>query len=109
MTNYPTAAMIVERLIVKRVIADLLEKYPGPITVNDGEEDVLTSRSESEIYAAMFSTYEDILLFDVKDDPWSFVHFIYGNDGTDVIHDYGMRIEGVMAPINAWIDGGMGT
>jgi hypothetical protein len=34
----------------------------------------------------------------------SFVRFVFGNDGYDVIADYGVSLEDILAPINAYAD-----
>ncbi len=86
----------IEKKIVASVIADLLEA-DFLITVNDGEEDVLLSSDDPEaIAAAMMSTDEDYLMVDgPKFNGW--VRFIYGNDGPDVISDYTVNLEQVIA------------
>ena len=96
-----------ERKIVKRVI-DAVFGVPGySISVCDGEEMVTKQlRSTSEVLGAMFSTDEDILYiqrsFETK--PFASVHFIYGNDGWDVVHDYTTNLESLMAPILAYAE-----
>jgi hypothetical protein len=103
-----TAVMIVERLIVKRVIADLLGAYPDlDLSLNEGEEDAVASRDPIAIYEAMFKGDEDALFVGAGDAKESFVYFVYGNEGVDVIHDYAVRLMPVMDPIIEWIDRGM--
>ena len=70
--------------------------------VNDGEETTIHhSRDLDAIQAALFTTDEDWLL--VYEDPkgigsksdW-WVHFVYGNDGWDVISDYCVALDDVL-------------
>lgn len=77
----------IEKKIVQRLIADALEQG-FTLSVNDGEETVLTrSADAAAIEAAMFSTGEDYLCF-AKDGKYvGVVQLVYGNDGYDVIAD----------------------
>ena len=34
----------------------------------------------------------------------SFVFFVYGNEGWEVVNDYGVSLEAAMAPINKWCE-----
>jgi hypothetical protein len=69
------------------------------IDVNDGEETTLKgSTSLKAITEACFSTDED-RFYTYKEGKKSFVQFIYGNGGHDVISDYGMSLEPVMAGV----------
>jgi hypothetical protein len=91
----------VEREIVTKVIECLLAAG-FLIQVNDGEEDVTDRIKDSEaILAAMFSTDEDLLFVSIPDNDGvasRWIHFIYGNDGYDVIHDYTVNLEAVIKP-----------
>lgn len=92
---------IVERRIASALIRDgLLAGYT--ISVHDGGEFVLKdSTSRKDILKAMFSTDEDTLYFKTeggKHHGW--VLFIYGNDGWDVISDYSVCLEHIMAGAN---------
>lgn len=98
---------IVEAMIAKQCIADLLAAgfY---VTMHDGEEDmVIRSRDADAIFAAMATTDEDYLFVSDKatgaankraDCGW--VRFIYGNSGPEVINDYTTRLEKTIAPTN---------
>lgn len=90
------ARQMVERKIAKLTIEVLL-KAGFSLGVNDGEEQVLSfSKDAREVFEAMFTTDEDLLLIfepardpndaDKRPDMW--VRFVYGNDGWDVIADY---------------------
>lgn len=88
----------VERKIARRLISDAL-KAGYSITVNDGGEDVLKcSKHLGQILAAMFSTDEDRLFMHREDNPkyYGWVHFVYGNDGWDVVNDYTINLEPIM-------------
>lgn len=98
----------IERKIAKRVIADLLQAG-YTISVSDGEEVVLDdSIDAAKIFAALGTTDEDRLLTQApagaSQPGSSFVWFVYGNGGDDVICDYGVSLEPIMAPISRWID-----
>lgn len=75
------------------------------VTINDGEEDVVTeSTNVDDILERMFSTDEDIMIA-VKDGKGvGWVRFIYGNDGWDVINDYTTNLNEILAPVNAYAD-----
>lgn len=83
-----------ERRIVTAAVHQLLAAGFF-IDVNNGEEDVVVGgRDESAIMAAFFSTDDDTLSAyrpqDLGGTGW--VHFIYGNDGYDVIHDHTVNL-----------------
>lgn len=90
----------IEQQIVKRVIADALAAG-FVLTVHDGEEITLKRSADAkEIFAAMFSTDDDRLYFHRPDQPkgqCGWVHFVYGNDGFDVISDHTVEINGARA------------
>src|SRR5258706_9223571 len=104
-----------EKRIARRVVRDLLAAG-YVITVNNGgdKNEIPYSQDFSEITKAMFATDEEHLLVakwgqDVDTgkrylDETSFVFFVYGNDGWDVVNDYGTNLEPVMEPINRWCD-----
>lgn len=84
----------IEKTIAFEVIECLLS-MGGPVTVNDGEEDVYTGRDGEKILKAMFSTDQDFLL--VKG---GWVSLVYGSSGWDVISDYTTSLEEVITPAN---------
>lgn len=71
------------------------------IAVHDGEEIALPKTDDvRSIIGAMFSTDEDRFIVyrmpGIADAEWErvgWVHFIYGNDGWDVIADYTTNLE----------------
>lgn len=94
---------LVENIIIRRLVGDLL-KAGATISVQDGEEVVLQrSTKKHDILGAMQTTDEDRLFVHIPDKPASFVYLIYGN-GEDVISDYGVSLEPIIAPIYEWIE-----
>jgi hypothetical protein len=95
----------IEKLIAKQCIADLLAAG-YQVSVNDGEETTLhRSTSPDAILAAMFTTDEDWLHVHTPDERlFGWVRFIYGNDGWDVINDYTVNLELVIAATNKLAD-----
>jgi hypothetical protein len=88
-----------ERKIASQCINDLHDAGYG-ITVNGGEEDtVVNSLDHNEVLNAMFTTDEDWLYaVDPKTGiQQGWVRFIYGNDGPDVINDYTINLDTVLA------------
>lgn len=101
-----TCARIRTELKIVRKTASTLIRAGYAISVHDGEEVVLKrSRKVTDIMGVVFTTDEDNFFVYPKDsEQASFVRFIYGNDGWDVINDYGTSLEAVMAPVNAYCD-----
>lgn len=96
--------MKVEHKIVIMCAKSLVSKG-YEIAVNDGEETTLDYTGDlNAIEAALFTTDEDYFLTRKRGKPDSFVRFIYGNDGPDVINDYGMSLEPIMSKVNAFAD-----
>lgn len=97
----------IERRIARRCIADLLDAG-YTITINDGEEDVYTGTDRKAALAAMFTTDEDYIVAkkSVGKDHFriSWVRFIYGNSGWDVINDYTTNLEEVLTKTQALAD-----
>lgn len=101
-----TAHQIIEKLIFKSVVnAALHQGYA--ISLNDGEETtVRRSRDPKELLDAAFSTDEDYLFLHEGDEKarYGWIHFVYGNDGTDVISDYTTNLDELLDPINKRIE-----
>ena len=98
---------LVERVIINRLIGDMLSAG-ALLGVNDGEETTLERSADPvAIKAAMYTTDEDYLLVWASGHTTGrctgWVRLIYGN-GEDVISDYSLNIENLVAPTNAWID-----
>lgn len=97
------AADDTERRIVGRLVRDLLAAGHA-LSVHDGEETVVTKcREEEIIFNALASTDCDTLYVHKADRSRSFVLLIWGN-GRDIISDYGVSLEPVIAPISDWIE-----
>jgi hypothetical protein len=108
--NLETRIQLEKRIARKVVRALLAAGYE--ITVNNGGDrnEIPYSTDFSQIVGAMFATDEEHLITR-KADAFkdgaplkSFVFFVYGNSGYDVICDYGMSLEPVLAPINEYCD-----
>ena len=92
----------VERRILRQVIADALS-MGYLLSVDDGDGfTVRKSADAAAVLAALMTTDEDYLHLD-KFDPngvrteHGWVRFVYGNDGWDVVCDYSVNIEPVLA------------
>jgi len=100
-----------EKRIARRVVRDLLAAG-YVITVNNGgdKNEIPTRRTSPISLRPCFATDEEHLLVQngarmsipasATLDETSFVFFVYGNDGWDVVNDYGTSLEPVMEPIN---------
>jgi len=91
----------VEREIITRLVGDAL-KAGYTLGVNDGEETTLRQCSDAAVVLnAMFTTDEDLLLVYLNGEQFGWVKLVYGNDGWDVISDYTINLEHIMAGANA--------
>jgi hypothetical protein len=95
----------VERSIARRVILDAV-KQGFVIDVNDGEEITLRNATSSTvILKAMMTTDEDYLILRRHNADGTvtrgWVRFVYGNGGWDVICDYSVNLDEVLAGANA--------
>ncbi len=102
---------LIEKIIVGRLVNDLIAAGYR-ITVNDGEEDVVTESADpAVIFPALASTYSDTLTVchtttkgrTGQHPLTSWVLLIWGNDA-DIISDYGMTLDPLMQPIHDWTD-----
>lgn len=101
-----SAVAVVENQIIKRVIKDALAAGYD-LTVFDGEEFTLEhSRDAKAVFAALKTTDDDSLRFSKYGSAVGFVHFVYGNDGFDVISDYSdnAKTEAILAGAIALAD-----
>lgn len=87
-----------KRIVVKTV--ECLLAAGLQVSVCDGEDTTLkNSNDKTAIIAALFTTDDDYLF--VRADSGAgrrMVHFVYGNDGWDVINDYSVSLETVIKP-----------
>lgn len=91
----------IERAIVRRVVKDALAAGYA-LDVDDGGEE-LAATGVTTVQAAMdalMNTDQDDLYL-TRDGKRSWVRFVYGNDGWDVISDYSVNIEAVLAGAEA--------
>jgi hypothetical protein len=86
-----------ERQIAQKIIEDgIAAGYT--IDVYDGGATVLKRSIDPEaIVGAMFSTDSDLLVFHEGDRRMGTVWFVYGNSGWDVVADYSISLEHIMA------------
>lgn len=86
----------VSSLIVKAIIQDAL-KAGYALGVNDGEEIVLDNSADAKaVFAALFSTDEDYLLFRKDGAQAGWVRFVYGNEDWEVVCDHTINLEPIM-------------
>jgi hypothetical protein len=84
----------VEREIVASVVKAAVAKGFTFYIDNGGDDDeCVRTEGEEATLAAMFATDEDrLIIYDPKSDkpnlPLGMFHFVYGNDGWDVLSDY---------------------
>lgn len=91
----------IEKRIARKVVRALLAAG-YELSVNNGgdENEIPFTKSFGQVTGAMFATDDEYL--QARGPSTSFVHFVYGNDGYDVIADYGMSLEPIMAPIDEY-------
>jgi hypothetical protein len=96
--------MKIERQIAKRTIKEAFaDGYK--LGVFDGEELTLADCADaSKVFAAMFTTDEDWLRFYRDGKHVATVYFVYGNDGYDVIADYHVSLDSLMARVQILAD-----
>lgn len=88
----------VERILVERTVDDLLAAGYSLATDQAGELEMPFTDDRQTILAQMMET-DDEHLFALKDGKSSWVYFVYGNDGWDVISDYLTNLEAIIDPI----------
>lgn len=102
------ARIRMEQRIVKLTVKTLLEAGYA-LSVFDGEEQTAwTTTNYTMLHDALMETDEDFLYTKITDADGnkhsSFVRFVYGNDGWDVICDYGVSLEEALKPVNELVD-----
>lgn len=93
------AEMLAERVIVLKLI-DTLLAAGFELSVNDGEENHPWTTDRAAVIDAILNTDEDTLRVR-KDGRTGWVLLVYGNGGWDVICDYTVWLEDVLAPVMA--------
>lgn len=87
----------IELKIVRRLLRDL-QAAGHKLVIDDGEEETPVT-DETEALKLLFNLDEAHIMTEK-----SFVFLVFGNDGNEVICDYGMTLEPILAPINKWAD-----
>lgn len=90
----------VELRIVRRVLSDL-RRTGYELDIDDGDEQTPVT-DEGEALKLLFNL-DEARIYTMREGKTSFVYFVFGNDGYDVISDYGTSLDHVMEPISAWI------
>lgn len=95
----------IERRIVRKVITTAIADGYSLNVDNGGEVLELPNftRNFKEVFNAMFAADEDVLILKKDGRTTSFVRFIYGNSGWDVVNDYGTSLK-FMDEINTYCD-----
>jgi hypothetical protein len=106
----------IEADIVTRTV-DALLAAGYALAVSDGGDlrPEKPSRDREVVLRELMETDDDFLgvwklttgvtgLTEHTDLPNGWVYFVYGNDGWDVINDYTVNLEPVLAPVNAYVD-----
>lgn len=92
----------VERAIVRRVVRDLLDAGFELGTDAEGEDEKPRTTKQAQILPRLMQVDDEHLLIfkpgrtdnDPRPDSW--VRFVYGNDGYDVISDYTTDLDDVL-------------
>lgn len=105
----------VEHDIVERTIKALFAVHYVVFVENGDDEPIGPFRYHAEdglqpsvnrVLAAMFETDDEVLRVEpapsLQHRGW--VHFVYGNDGYDVISDYSTNLESVLKPVTDYAD-----
>lgn len=87
-------ASAMEAAIVRNAVYELLD-HGFTLSVDDGGDDYAINRSSDPdaVLAALMNTDEDRLMARAGDMIKGWVHFVYGNDGHDVICDMTVSLE----------------
>lgn len=92
----------IETAIVRRCAEDLIAAG-HTISVDDGEALVLTNSTDVEaITGVMFATEMEFFRTNHPAKGASFVQFVYGNDGPDVIADHGVKLTDDLESVTAY-------
>ncbi len=93
-----------EARIVKKTVRALLDAG-YLLRVADGESlrPEQPTGSSTDILSELMLV-DDEYLQAIKDAHTSWVRFVYGNDGWDVINDYTVDLEDVLTPVTAYAD-----
>lgn len=93
--------VVVERLIIHQLVADLLEAG-CELKVDDGDAQSPWTTNLGEVLDALMNTDEDTLYVRrASDQLRGWVLLVYGNDGWDVICDHTTNLTPLLARVNA--------
>lgn len=94
-----------EKTIARRVVKDALAAGYALGIENGGDSFELENCAEfKKVVAEMFATDEEYLLFYKLEKRVGWVRFVYGNEGWDVMADWTVNIEPVLAGANEIAD-----
>jgi hypothetical protein len=103
--QYHDAAVLprarVELAIVRRLLR-ALTKANYALSVDDGADE-LYAKTEGDMLALLFNLDDAHLIVRDPIGGQSFVRLVFGNDGYDVISDYGISLSDIIEPIEDWI------
>lgn len=95
---------IVEKLIVGRLLADLLAAGMSITVWNGGDEPELTDSTDAAvIFENLAASDEDELTMQDASGYAGWIRLVWGNDHS-IISDYSIRLEAVMAAANTLAD-----
>ena len=90
---------------VARRLIETLNESGYSIAIEDHSSEESTPATDIfETLRALFDTDEAYLTVKRGESEQSFILLVFGNDGYDLISDYGMSLESVLQPVFAWID-----
>jgi hypothetical protein len=102
------ARIALERKIAKTIVEDALRAGYALNVQNGGETDELPNPSTDSqlILKTMFQTDDEYLMvYDLTNGKHvGWVRFVYGNSGWDVVNDYTVNLEPILARANAISD-----
>lgn len=89
-------------IVVK--VVDKLLRSGYELSVYSEDPAIESYTTDRQTVLSLMMEVDDEFLYAIKDGKRSWVRFVYGNDGYDVISDYTTDLEDVLAPIQKWID-----
>jgi len=85
----------VERKIATAFVTSAIQDgYGMTVDYGDGSSEKFVSIKAT--LTAMFQGDDDMLVLYKQDKSVAWIHFVYGNDGWDVISDYSVNLEPIM-------------
>ena len=96
------------RSIELKIVRETLRQLRGvgmELAADNGEDQTHYGVIDQELIENLFATDEAQLLTRAHGVTPSFVYFVFGNDGYDVISDYGVSLEGTMEKVMKYVDG----